>query len=473
MQQASILKAAMNAGLWTLVGHGSSQVLRLLGNLLLTRLLAPESFGVMAVATVVSIGVVMFSDLGLRQVIVRSNRASDPVFINTVWTMQVLQGLLVAALMVLIAGGLALAQHAGYTRTGSTYGSPVLPFLITGLSLSGVLWGFESTKLATAEKEMLLRPVVMIELGSQMAGVVAMAAIAFVHPTVYVLLVGAIVSGTVKVVASHLLPRGVPNRFFISWPIAREVCSISNWIIVSSALTFLSANLDKLILAWLLGSHTMGQFAIAALLAGAVVDVISRISSRVTFPAITRAYERDNGELARTYHRSRIPTDTFCLLVAAFLFWFGPDVVRILYDDRYLQAGEFLRILAITLVGARYSVVPYMYLLLGRPNLMAAEQGVRLIGILVCIVIGYRLYGTTGAMWGVALGQLAGSLTGLMLFQPRLGLLSVRGELASLALFAAAFAMFGFAHQWDGPHLDADGQVTGRPPAQLDAPLTR
>ncbi|MCC2632368.1 MAG: hypothetical protein K0S48_254, partial [Ramlibacter sp.] len=51
----------MNAGLWTLVGHGSSQVLRLLGNLVLTRLLAPESFGVMAVATVVSIGVVMFS----------------------------------------------------------------------------------------------------------------------------------------------------------------------------------------------------------------------------------------------------------------------------------------------------------------------------------------------------------------------------------------------------------------------------
>ena len=74
---------------------------------------------------------------------------------------------------------------------------------------------------------------------------------------------------------------------------------------------------------------------------------------------------------------------------------------------------------------------------------------------------------------GVALGQLAGSLTGLMLFQPRLGLLSIRGELASLALFAAAFAMFGFAHKWDGPHLDADGQVTVRQPAPLNGPLPR
>ena len=436
----------MNAGLWTLVGHGSSQVLRLLGNLLLTRLLAPESFGVMSVATVVSVGVVMFSDLGLRQVIVRSNRASDPVFINTVWTMQVLQGALVAALLLVIAGGLALAQHAGYMRPGSTYASPVLPYLISGLSLSGVLWGLESTKLATAEKEMLLRPVVLIELGSQTAGLLAMCAIALIHPSVYVLLVGALVSGAVKVTASHMLPRGVPNRLFLSWPVAREVCSISNWIIVSSALTFLAANLDKLVLAWLLGSHTMGQFAIASLLAGAVAEVVSRISSRVTFPAITKAYERDSGGLARSYHRSRIPTDAFCLLVAAFLFWFGPDVVRILYDDRYLEAGEFLHILAITLVGARYSVVPYMYLLLGRPSLMAAEQAFRLCGMLIAIVIGYHLHGTTGALWGVALGQLAGCFAGLVLFQPRLGLLSVRGELLSLVLFAGAFSLFGFAH---------------------------
>ena len=458
----------MNAGLWTLVGHGSSQVLRLLGNLLLTRLLAPESFGMMTVATVVSIGVVMFSDLGLRQVIVRSNRAGDPVFINTVWTMQVLQGLLVAVLMVLIAGGVALAQNAGYMRAGSTYASPELPLLIAGLSLSGVLWGLESTKLATAEKEMLLRPVVLIELGSQFAGVVSMLAIALVKPSVFVLLVGAIVSGGVKVVASHLLSRGVRNRVFMDWAVAREVCSISNWIIVSSALTFLSANLDKLILAWLLGSHTMGQFAIAALLAGAVSEVVNRISSRVTFPAITRAYEMDSGQLASSYHRSRIPTDGFCLLVAAFLFWFGPDVVRILYDDRYLQAGEFLRILAITLVGARYSVVPYMYLLLGRANLMAAEQAFRLGGMLIAIVIGYRLFGTTGAMWGVALGQLAGNFAGLMLFQPRLGLLSMRVELLSVAAFACAFLLFGFAHKWDGPHLDADGQVTA--PAGIVVP---
>jgi len=42
MQNANVVKIAVSAGLWTLLGHGSSQVLRLVSNLLLTRLLAPD-----------------------------------------------------------------------------------------------------------------------------------------------------------------------------------------------------------------------------------------------------------------------------------------------------------------------------------------------------------------------------------------------------------------------------------------------
>lgn len=446
MQQPSILKAAMTAGFWTLAGHGTSQVLRLLGNLLLTRLLMPESFGVMSVATVVSVGVVMFSDLGLRQVIVRSDRTADPEFINTVWTLQLLQGLLVGSVMLLIGGALALAQYLGFLSAGSTYASPDLPLLIAGLSAGCLFWGLESTKLATAEKEMMLRPVVMIELGSQVAGLVTMCAIALAHPSIYVLLVGALVSGVTKSAASHMLPRGVRNRPFLSKPVAKQVLRISNWIVVSSALTFLGSNLDKLILAALLGTNKMGQFAIASLLVGAIGDAVTRVASRVAYPAITKAYERDNTSLVRSYYRTRIPVDAICLSAAAFLYWFGPDVVGLLYDDRYAQAGEFLRVLAIGLVGVRYSVVPFMYLLLGRPNLMAAEQGFRLLGMLIAIGIGYTLVGPIGAIWGVALGQLAGVLVGVMMFQPRLGLLSVRREIVSIAMFAGAFLVLGWAH---------------------------
>jgi O-antigen/teichoic acid export membrane protein len=192
MQPPSLLKAALTAATWTLAGHGSSQVLRLLGNLLLTRVLAPESFGVMAVATVISVAFVMFSDMGLRQVLVQSRRAHDPEFVNTVWTLQILQGVLVASLMLLSAAGLAWGQHAGWVHPGSTYAHPDLPLLVAGLAFGSVLAGLESTRMASAEMDLQLRPVVMIELGSQAAGLATMCAAALAYPSIFVLLLGAL-----------------------------------------------------------------------------------------------------------------------------------------------------------------------------------------------------------------------------------------------------------------------------------------
>jgi O-antigen/teichoic acid export membrane protein len=445
MPQNSLLKAAMSAGAWTLAGHGSSQVLRLVSNLLLTRLLAPEFFGVMSVATVISVAVVMFSDLGLRQVIVRSPRAHEPKFVNTVWTLQILQSLAMALLLLAVAGGIAYAQQHALVRAGTAYASADLPFLVAGLALGAIVNGLESTRLATAEKELFIRPVVMIELGSQIAGLAAMCAVALVHPSIYVLLVGALASGVAKVAASHLLPFGVPNRLEFSREVAGEVCRISQWIVVSSAFTFLATNLDKLLLASLLDADAMGQYVIAALLVGAVNDVVARVSSRVAYPAITSAYERDSTALVRSYYQARMPMDAFCLIAAAILFWFGPRLVALLYDQRYAGAGTMLGILAISLVGSRYSIVPYLYLLLGRTGLMAAEQGIRLAGLLVAIWVGYRFGGTPGAIYGVALGQLAGSAAGLFVFQPRLGLLSIRRELAALVFFFGTFGLFAYA----------------------------
>src|SRR5450631_2183138 len=75
--QVPLRRRVLNAGAWTFVSYGLSLVIRFGSSLLLTRLLVPEMFGVMAMATVVMIGLAMFSDLGLAQSVVRSERGSE------------------------------------------------------------------------------------------------------------------------------------------------------------------------------------------------------------------------------------------------------------------------------------------------------------------------------------------------------------------------------------------------------------
>ena len=94
----SLKQRALNAGFWSLAGYGFNQALRFGSNLLMTRLLVPEMFGVMTIAYVVMTGLAMFSDLGLRPSVVQSKRGSDPVFLNTAWATQILRGLLLGVL---------------------------------------------------------------------------------------------------------------------------------------------------------------------------------------------------------------------------------------------------------------------------------------------------------------------------------------------------------------------------------------
>src|SRR4051812_39078328 len=81
-----------NAGGWTIGGLALGHLIRLGTNLLMTRLLVPEAFGIMAIAALIMYGLALFSDLGLRQNIVQSARGNDVAFLNTAWMVQIMRG---------------------------------------------------------------------------------------------------------------------------------------------------------------------------------------------------------------------------------------------------------------------------------------------------------------------------------------------------------------------------------------------
>ena len=77
---------------WVVLTSGLGHVLRLGSNLILTRLLVPEMFGLMSIASTVGTILAMLSDIGLRQAVVRSTRGDDKGFLDTAWTIQIVQG---------------------------------------------------------------------------------------------------------------------------------------------------------------------------------------------------------------------------------------------------------------------------------------------------------------------------------------------------------------------------------------------
>lgn len=58
-------------------------VFRLGGNLILTRILFSEVFGIMALVQITMTGLNMFSDLGFRAAIIKDKRWDDPIYLDT------------------------------------------------------------------------------------------------------------------------------------------------------------------------------------------------------------------------------------------------------------------------------------------------------------------------------------------------------------------------------------------------------
>ena len=162
MSSVSLKKKAVNGAVWTIVGYGFSQSLRLGGNLVLTRLLVPDLFGLMALVNVFIMGLALFSDVGINPSIIRSKRGDDPVFLNTAWTIQVVRGFSLWIGCTIIAFPVA-----------RFYEEPRLLWLIPIVGFNTILDGFNSTSIASLSRHMEIGKLTLFELAGQIISVVA------------------------------------------------------------------------------------------------------------------------------------------------------------------------------------------------------------------------------------------------------------------------------------------------------------
>ncbi|TAF68433.1 MAG: polysaccharide biosynthesis protein, partial [Oscillatoriales cyanobacterium] len=123
-------KLAIKGAIWTIISYGGSQILRFGSNLILTRLLLPELFGLVGLAYVFIVGVHLFSDIGLGPSIIQNKRGDDPEFINTAWTMQIIRSFFVWLCVMLVTWPVA-----------TFYQEPRLLWLIPVIGINTLIGG--------------------------------------------------------------------------------------------------------------------------------------------------------------------------------------------------------------------------------------------------------------------------------------------------------------------------------------------
>ncbi|MBK5354663.1 oligosaccharide flippase family protein [Pseudomonas sp. TH41] len=430
----SLRSRAISAGAWNLGALVTSQAFRLGGNLIMARLLLPEMFGIMMIATTVSVVLHLLSDVGLRQNIIQSPRGDDPVFLNTVWTVQIVRGLILFASTLLIAGAAWFAQTINLWSINSTYAVPELPLVLAVTGSLAIIYGFQSTKVDLAVRAFQQKKVVIAEFVSQLAGLVAMLGVGYFTRSIWSLVVAGLVSAMVSTVLGHLWFEGPPNRLQWERTALKELVVFGRWILLSSAVGVLAMYGDRI---WFGGSMTaaeLGVYSIAVLILGALQLGVQRLFGAIALPAFSEATRtNDTARLHALYYRVKLMFDLISLFLCG-LFWTGsPLLISILYDERYAQAGSMMSILSLSFFTMRYMLANQVWIALGLTKYQAMDNIIRVVSLWVLLPLLLAIGGVKYAIWGVALHTFP-TLILVMYVNYRLGLFNLKRELVVLPM---------------------------------------
>lgn len=361
---------------WTAISSISMQVVRLVVQIILARLLMPEDFGVVAVAIVVINFLDIVMDLGTGVAIIQRKDLPPP---------------LASAIFVVNAGiGVALfvLTVGAASSIARLFGTPQATSVIQVMAFALIITSLSRTQYAMLKRRMAFRSFAFVEIGGAVANAAVSIPLAVLGAGAWALVFGHLSAVLVSALIAYRVSGWLPTRP-IDLRALREIASFSLNVVGYQLTRFALMNADKLVIGRFLGAAPLGVYAIAErfmkypvmMLAQGVIDVLT--------PALSRTQD-DREALARGALRAfgAVALITFPLMFG--LATVAYDFTIVVLSARWLEAAPLIRILGPTgAILALIYVAQVILVALGRAEVLfrltvaggAANVAAYLIGV--------------------------------------------------------------------------------------------
>jgi len=428
---------AIQGGGVILLGDLYSNLIRLGSNLIMTRLLYPEAFGLMVIVNLVLSGLSMMSDLGIRGAMIVKKEGIDDTYLHTAWTMGVTRGAVLAVLALLLA-----------YPVSQFYGESQLFWLIAIQSLIPILQGLTSPYPILYEKQIRFGRVFAWNATAQTMSVAVVLCWLFMYPTIWALAAHGVLAAAIAAITSYYIFPAKPIRLAWDKPSAWEIFRIGRWIFVASGLTFLARQGDSLIISKWVTAEQLGVFGIAITFAKLVEMLVERISWSLLFPVYAEIQAGESQRFNQQLRKVKLVLYAMCAPIVLVFSLFGRDLIVLLYDERYHGAGWMLEIMAAGSVffaaGAAILNIPMSF---GDSYRHMWLQFVRFIVMLSAMTVGGLQAGLVGLVIGIAVSQ-ALFYPVLRIFTHKYGIRDYLPDAAFLVGIMATILMVWYLRGW-------------------------
>ena len=375
------LKNVAISGLkWSSFSLMVRQVLALLTNIILARLLSPHDFGLVAMAAVVLGFVDLFKDMGTGSAVIQRKELSEGLLSSIFW-INVGVGLIFAA-------GLYFLSPA----IGDFYREPSVAPLMQVMSLSFFVSALSIVQYSLLMREMAFERLAKIELATAIFSSTGAISIAWAGFGVMTLVYQPLLNSVLTLALLWGVGTWRPKWMF-HWCEVREVAGYSLNLTGFSVLNYFARSADNLLIGRYLGALDLGYYDLAYRLMLYPLQAISAVVSKVMFPLYSQIQD-DLTRFRRAYLAAAGAIALFSFPLMLGLLAVSQPFVLILFGKQWQPVVPLLMIFAP--IGAIQSVnttVGSIYQARGRTDLMLRVGAV--FGFLTILAF------SVGLQWGI------------------------------------------------------------------------
>ena len=377
-------------------GDALSNIIRLAGNLIMTRLLFPEAFGLMLIVALVQSALGMLSDAGVRDAVIVKSRGREVVFINTAWVIMITRGVGLFFISLILAWPISVF-----------YEQPILMGLIAINGIAPLFDGFTNPNRFIYERDIRQIQVISIDLIAQSVALSTGIAILFFYPSVWVLVFFGVLTSLVRCLLSYRLLKGPLPKFKVDKGVFMEIFNVGKWILFATALTFLAMQGDRVLVSKLLSIELLGVFSVAVALAKIVETVAATAGNKLLLPVYAAIDQKGSEGINQKARNIKLGFAVLFMPPVLFFCIFGDWLIALMYDDRYFDAGWMLQVMA---VGALFAAVTSSLspVIIGKGH-VKVHLGLYIVKVFIYFTVllsANYLYGIEGVVAGIAISPI-------------------------------------------------------------------
>lgn len=386
-----VVKGVFWTGVQMVVNQGFGFIIRLV----LARILFPEEFGVVGMATVFTGFVQVFNDIGIGAALIqkKSTDLRDEHFHTAFWTGVIWSISLYTVISLLVA-----------PLASMFYKEPVLKSLIPIISLGVLSSPINLVNRAQLTKMMDFKKIAFIDNTSNIISGCLALVLAFMGAGVWSLAFNSVAS-IVVAIPLYFRATGWTPKLIWDRQAFKDVFGFGLYTTATNVINYLINNIDYLLIGKLLSAQLLGAYTFAFVLTDTFRGRLMAVVNNVMYPFYGRK-QSEPEELKKYYLKVVNYNSLLIYPIMTFMFTFAEPLILTFFGSKWMDSVEPLRLLSVAvmfhmMVNSNTALIRGM----GRPGLEMKLQLVKAFIFVPTLVIGIYFYGIIGAAWAVMINK--------------------------------------------------------------------